>query len=111
MDTTPAKPTAKPTAVTITVINSPIIFRCFKRKDNTVFAAFKAKIGVDWATVRADESLLDELKARIGQARTTIAKNKFAVVGYGRIEGRTIVSLRRAFTAEEIFPAAEILSK
>ena len=109
MDTAPAKPTAKPTAVSITVVNSPIIFRCFKRKDGTVFAAFKAKIGVDWATVRADESLLDELRARIDQAKETIAKQKFAIVGYGRLEGRTIVSLRKAFTAEEIFPAAEIL--
>ena len=111
MDTTPAKPTAKTTAVSITVINSPIIFRCFKRKDGTVFAAFKAKIGPDWATVRADEGLLDELRARIEGAKQTIAKNKFAVVGYGRLEGRTITSLRRALTAEEIFPAAELLSK
>ena len=111
MDTTPAKPTAKPTAVTITVINSPIIFRCFKRKDGTVFSAFKAKIGNNWETVRADESLLNELRDRIEKARQTIAKNKFAVVGYGRLEGRTIVSLRKAFTAEEIFPAAELLSK
>lgn len=109
MDTTPAKPAAKPTAVTTTVINSPIIFRVFKRKDGTVFAAFKAKIGDDWETVRADESLLEDLRARIAQAHDTIAKNKFAVVGYGRLEGRTITHLRRAFTAEEIYPAAELL--
>ena len=111
MDTTPAKPTAKTTAVTITVINSPIIFRVFKKTDGSVFAGFKAKIGPEWATVRADESLLEELRARIERAKQTIAKNKFAVVAYGRLEGRTIVSLRKAYTAEEIFPAAELLSK
>ena len=107
MDTTPAKPTAKPTTTV-----SPIIFRIFnKKKDGTVFAGFKAKIGSDWETVRADESLLDELRARIEGAKQTIAKNKFAVVGVGLLEGKTIVSLRKSLTAEEIFPAAELLSE
>ena len=106
MATTPAKPTAKPTTTT-----SPIIFRVFKKKDGSVFAGFKAKIGSEWATVRADESLIDEFKARIARAKETIAKQKFAVVGFGTLEGKTIVSLRRALTAEEIFPAAELLGK
>ena len=107
---TPAKPTAKPTAKLTTTV-SPIVFRVFKKKDGTIFAGFKAKIGAEWATVRADESLIDEFKTRIGRAKDTIAKNKFAVVGFGTLEGKTIVSLRRALTAEEIFPAAELLGK
>ena len=104
------KPTAKPTAK-LTTTTSPIVFRCFKRKDGTVFSGFKAKLGENWETVRAEIDLRDEIRRRIDSVKATIAAKKFAVIGYGRIEGKTLVELRRGLTAEEIYPAAELLGK
>ena len=106
MATTRAKPAAKPTTTT-----SPIIFRCFKRKDGSVFSGFKAKIGDTWESIRAEINLRDEIRSRIDSVKATIAEKKFAVIGFGRIEGKTLVELRRGLTAEEIYPAAELLSK